>query len=72
MKRQQILIKSHHKIDGKFSIWRCLDPNPVCHKMLDPDSIPDLVCPKMSDPDPVNIRPGPKPLGFYLCFSSIN
>ena len=28
MKRQQFLIKTHHKIDGKFSRQR-LDPDPV-------------------------------------------
>ena len=26
MKRQQFLSKTHHKIDGKFSRQRCLDP----------------------------------------------
>ena len=51
MKRQQFLIKNHHKIDGKFSRQRCLDPDP------------DPVCPERLDPDPdlVNIRPDPQP-----------
>ena len=54
MKRQQFLIQTHHKIDGKFSKQRCLDP--VCPERLDPDP----VRPERLDPDsnPVNIRPG--------------
>ena len=28
MKRQQLLIKTHHKRDGKFSRQRYLDPDP--------------------------------------------
>ena len=57
MKRQQFLIKNHHKIDDKFSRQRFLDPDPVCPKRLDP------VCPERLDPypDPVNIRPDPQP-----------
>ena len=50
----RIRIRSdYHKIDGKFSRQRCLDPDPdpVCPERLDPDP----------DPDPVNIRPDPKP-----------
>ena len=41
MKRQQFLIKTHRKIDGKFSRQRCLDPDldPVCHERLDPDPV---------------------------------
>ena len=47
-----------HKIDGKFSRQRCLDPvfkkcmdpDPVCPERLDPD--PDPVCPERLDPDP--------------------
>ena len=50
MKMQQILIKNHHKMDGKFSRQR-----------LDSESDPDPVCPERSDPDPVNIRPDPRP-----------
>ena len=61
MKSQQFLIKTHHKIDGKFSRQRCLDPDPdqVCPERLDPDP----VCPERLDPDsdPVNIRPDPQP-----------
>ena len=50
---QQFLIKNLHKIDGKFSRQRCLDPDPdpVCPERLDPDT----------GPDPVNIRPDPQP-----------
>ena len=59
MKRKQFLIKTHHKIDGKFSRQRCLDPDPVFKKCMDPD----LVCPERlyPEPDPVNIRPDPQP-----------
>ena len=41
LKRQQFLIKNHHRIDGKFSRQRCLDPDPdpVCHERLDPDPV---------------------------------
>ena len=45
----------------KFSRQRCLDPDPVCPEMLDPDPTPD--------PDSVNIRPDPKPwsqVHFYF------
>ena len=45
MKKQQFLIKTHHKIDGKFSRQRCLDPDPdrdpVCPERLDPDPDPE-------------------------------
>ena len=69
MKRQQFLIKTHHKIDGKFSRQRCLDPDPVFKKCMDPDPVcperldPDPGCPERldPDPDPVNIRPDPQP-----------
>ena len=58
MQRQKFL-KNYHKIDGKFSRQRCLDPDPdsVLKKIMDPDPI----CPERFDPDPVNIRPDPKP-----------
>ena len=59
MKKAQFLIKIHHKIDGKFSRHRCLDPDPVCSERLYPD--PDPVCPERLNPDPVNIRPDPQP-----------
>ena len=39
-KRQQFLIKTHHKLNGKFSRQRCLDPDPVFKKCMDP------VCPE--------------------------
>ena len=50
----------HHKIDGKFSRQRCLDPD--CPERLDPDP----VCPERLDPDPVNIIPDPKPWPLQL------
>ena len=46
-----MLIRTHHKIDGKFSRLGYLDPD------LDPDP----VCPERLDLDPVNIRPDPIP-----------
>ena len=50
----------------KFSRDRCLDPDPVCPKRLDPDPDPDPICPKRLDPDPVNIRPDPKHCSWCL------
>ena len=49
---QQFLIKNHHKIDGKFSRQRCLDPYPVLKKNMDPDP----VCPERLDPDQLVLR----------------
>ena len=45
---------------------RCLDPDLVFKKCMDPD--PDPVCPERldPDPDPVNIRPDPQPWSSHL------
>ena len=71
-------MKTHHKIDGKFSRQRCLDPvfkkcmhpdpDPACPERLDPD----LVCPERldPDPDPINIRPDPQPCWQVRCLWS--
>ena len=59
LKRQQFLIKTHHKIDGKLSRQRCMDPGSGfgLEKIMDLDP----VCPERLDPDSDNIRPDPKP-----------
>ena len=61
IQKEIFLVKNHHKIDGKFSRQRFLDPDPgpdpVCPERLDPDP----VCLERLDPDPVNIRPDPLP-----------
>ena len=47
-------MNNYHKIDGKISRQRCLDPDTVLKKIMDSDP----VC-----PDPVNIRLDSKPRG---------
>ena len=64
-KRQQCLIKNHHKIDVKFSRQRCLNSDPVL-KSLIRFILRGWIRIRIGlswelDPDPVNIRPDPKP-----------
>ena len=55
MDRQKFI--KNHKIDGKFSRQRCLDPDP------------DPVCPERLDPDRFNIRPDPQPWLLGIIFT---
>ena len=58
MKRQQFLIKIHHKINGKVSRQRCLDPDPVLCLDQDPDPVIKFLWIRIRNPGSMNIVHG--------------